>query len=129
MLASEYYGQALSLEPANPQLIGEGFLAALLAGSPQAETLATEVPANALADMLRGNQAAQNGDYAAAGRIYAQLPQDEVIGLIRPLLLAWAAFGAGNVQAALAGLGAVLQQRRVQPRLRPEWRADGRCRA
>jgi Flp pilus assembly protein TadD len=104
MLASEYYGQALNLEPANPQLIGEGFLAALLAGSPQAETLATEVPANALADMLRGNQAAQNGDYAAAGRIYAQLPQDEVIGLIRPLLLAWAAFGAGNVQSALAGL-------------------------
>jgi Flp pilus assembly protein TadD len=104
VLASEYYTQALRLEPGNRQLIDEGFLAALLAGSSQAETLASKVPANALAYMLRGNQAALDGDYGAASRIYAQLPQDGAIGLIRPLLLAWTAFGAGNAQAALAGL-------------------------
>src|ERR1700739_2710896 len=42
MLASQYYAQALRLEPGNPQLIDEGFLAALLAGSPEAEALATK---------------------------------------------------------------------------------------
>jgi Flp pilus assembly protein TadD len=100
-LASQYYAQALRVEPGNPQLIDEGFLAALLAGSPDAEALATEVPANALAAMLRGNQAALSGDYAKANHIFAQLPQDEMIGLIRPLLLAWTIFGQGNAEQAL----------------------------
>ena len=102
--ASEYYTQALRIDPGNPQLIDEGFLTALLAGSQEAAVLATQVPANTLADMLRGNEAAQSGHYAAASQIYAQLPQDDVIGLIRPLLLAWSAFGTGNVQAALSEL-------------------------
>jgi tetratricopeptide (TPR) repeat protein len=104
VLASQFYTEALRLEPGNPRLIDEGFLAALLAGSPEAAVLATQVPANALADMLRGNQAAQNGHYAEANRIFAQLPQDEMIGLIRPLLLAWTTFGEGDIQGALAAL-------------------------
>ncbi len=103
-LASQYYAQALRLEPGNTRLIDEGFLVALLAGSPEAGALATEVPANALADMLRGNQAAQNGDYADASRIFARLPQDDMIGLIRPLLLAWTVFGQGDAKTALAQL-------------------------
>ncbi len=103
-VATQYYTQALRLEPNNPQLAAEGFLAALLAGSQQAQTLAAQVPDNALAAMLRGNQAALDGDYAAAGHIYASLPQDDLIGLIKPLLLAWAEFGSGNAQRALAGL-------------------------
>jgi Flp pilus assembly protein TadD len=103
-LASQFYTQALSVEPGNPQLIDEGFLAALLAGSPEAQVLATKVPANALAEMLRGNQAALNGNDADANRIFAQLPQDAMIGLIRPLLLAWTRFGQGDLQAALAEL-------------------------
>ncbi|HTJ90790.1 MAG TPA: tetratricopeptide repeat protein [Acidocella sp.] len=102
--ASQYYMQALRLEPGNAQLIDEGFLAALLAGSTEAERLATKVPANALADMLRGNQAAQNGDFAVAHHMFAQLPQDQIMGLIRPLLLAWTRFGQGDVQAALTEL-------------------------
>jgi tetratricopeptide (TPR) repeat protein len=104
VLASQFYTEALRLEPDNPRLVDEGFLAALLAGSPEAVVLATQVPANALADMLRGNQAAQSGHYAQAKRIFAQLPQDEMIGLIRPLLLAWTTFGEGDVQGALAAL-------------------------
>jgi tetratricopeptide (TPR) repeat protein len=103
-LASQYYTQALHVEPGNQQLVDEGFLAALLAGSPEAEKLAAEVPANALAAMLRGNQAAQSGDYAAANRIFTQLPQDQMIGLIRPLLLAWTLFGQGDADKALAVL-------------------------
>ncbi len=103
-LASQYYTQALRLEPGNPELIDEGFLAALLAGSPEAEMLASQVPANALAALLRGNQAAQNGDYGAARRIFAQIPQDQMLGLIRPLLLSWSMFGQGDHAAALAAL-------------------------
>jgi tetratricopeptide (TPR) repeat protein len=102
--ASQYYMQALRLEPDNPQLMQEGFLAALLAGSPEAEALATKVPANILADMLRGNWAAQNGDFADASQIFTRLPQDQMVGLIRPLLLAWTKFGQGDAQAALAEL-------------------------
>ncbi len=94
--------------------------------------LAAKVPTNALADMLRGNQAALRGDYAEANQIYTQLPQDEMIGLIRPLLLAWTIFGQGDAQKALAELEALHFQRRqhAQPDLRAEcWRLDRRCRA
>jgi len=102
--ATKFYTRALQGDPGNQQLVSEGFLAALLAGSPQAGALAPQLPGNTLAELLQANQAALNGDYAQASQLYGGLPQDDLTGLIRPLLLAWAAFGQGNTQAALAAL-------------------------
>jgi tetratricopeptide (TPR) repeat protein len=103
-VASQYYTRALRQDPGNQALIAEGFLAALLAGSPQAETLGPQVPNNALAAMLRGNRAALNGNFSAAAVVFGALPQDELAGLIKPLLLAWTQFGRGDAQGAMAGL-------------------------
>ncbi len=103
-VASLYYTQALQADPGNQSLMTEGFLAALLAGSKQAVALAPQMQDSTLALMVQGNQAAAQGDFARAARLFSQMPQDELTGLIRPLLLAWAKFGEGNTQAALAGL-------------------------
>jgi tetratricopeptide (TPR) repeat protein len=104
-IATKYYTEALQADPGNQALRAEGFLAALQAGSPQAAALARQVPGSTLAMMLQGNQAALNGNFARAAQLFGQLPQDDLTGLIKPLLLAWTTFGRGNTQAALSGLG------------------------
>lgn len=103
-IAADFYMQALRDDPGNQGLLGEGFLAALLSGSPHAQTLAAMLPGNALAIMLEGNQAALGGDFAAAETQYDVLPQDDLAGLIKPLLLAWTQLGQANAPAALNGL-------------------------
>jgi tetratricopeptide (TPR) repeat protein len=102
--ASRYYGMALQADPENRSLIDEGFIAAVLSGSPQAAQLAGQVNGNAIAVMLLGNQAALRGDYAAAQSQFLLLPHDQLSGLLQPLLLAWAKFGAGDSAGALAQL-------------------------
>jgi tetratricopeptide (TPR) repeat protein len=103
--ASKYYAIALHKQPDNQELIAEGFMAGVISGSPSAATLAARQPHNTLATMLLGNHAAQNGDFAQAQQDFASLPPDELTGLIKPLLIAWAQFGQGNEQSALNGLG------------------------
>jgi tetratricopeptide (TPR) repeat protein len=102
--ATRYYGMALQADPGNPSLIDEGFIAAVLAGSNQAPALATQVNGNAIAVMLLGNQAALAGNYAQAQQEFSQLPHDQLSGLLQPLLLAWAKFGAGDTAGALGVL-------------------------
>jgi len=103
--AAKYYGIALHEQPNNQALVTEGFMAGLLAGDPAAANLAPRQIRNPLAIMMLGNQAALAGGYAQAQAYFASLPQDELTGLIKPLLIAWAQFGQGNEQAALNGLG------------------------
>ncbi len=103
--AAEFYIRALKAAPDNQVMAGQGFLASLLAGNPRAGALAAKLPDNALAIMLRGNEAALSGDFTQAGDIFASLPADDIGGLLRPLLLAWSQLGQGNVQAALNRLG------------------------
>jgi len=102
--ATGFYAVALRADPGNRALVAEGFLAALLAGSKQADRLAAQVPDNALAEMLRGNQAALDGDFGQAEAAYATLPRDDLAGLIKPVLLAWAQFGQGDAAGAVASL-------------------------
>jgi Tfp pilus assembly protein PilF len=102
--ASHYYGMALAADPGNQSLIDEGFIAAVLSGSPQAQTLAPQVTGNALAIMLLGNQAAGIGDFAGAQAQYELLPHDSLSSLLEPLLIAWAKAGAGDPSDALAEL-------------------------
>jgi len=102
--ATRYYALALQADPGNQSLIDEGFIAALLAGSPRAPVLARQVAGNALAVMLIGNQDALNGDYAGAAKQFSLLPQDNLSSLLSPLLIAWAKAGAGDAAGALSGL-------------------------
>jgi len=102
--ATHYYALALAADPGNQSLIDEGFVAALLAGSPRAPALARQVTGNALAVMLIGNQDALNGDYGAAAKQFSLLPQDNLSSLLSPLLIAWAKAGGGDSAGALSGL-------------------------
>ncbi|MGE4480180.1 tetratricopeptide repeat protein [Acidocella sp.] len=102
--AANFYVKALRADPTNQELAEEGFLAGVLSGSPQAMQLAPRLPGNALAALLLGNQAAMNGDYAAAARFINSLPNDQLATLIKPLLLAWTQFGEGSEPKALAML-------------------------
>ena len=99
--AASYYQQALRSDPGNPVLINNGFISALLAGSPVSLDLAHQVPGNALAVMLLGNQAAAQGDYKSAEALFSQLPNDSLAGLLKPLLLAWMQAGTGDSNGAL----------------------------
>jgi tetratricopeptide (TPR) repeat protein len=102
--AAHYYGMALRADPGNQSLIDEGFIAAVLSGSDQAQDLAGQVAGNAIAVMLLGNQAALRGDYGEAQKQYLLLPHDSLSTLLQPLLLAWAKLGGGDPGGALAGL-------------------------
>lgn len=103
--AARFYAIALKADPNNQELAEEGFLAGVLAGSPEAVQLAPRLPGNALAALLRGNEAAMTGDYAGAAQFFQALPGDQLAALIEPLLLAWTQFGQGNEQGALNTLG------------------------
>jgi len=102
--AIRYYDQALADDPHNQSLINEDFLAAAISGNARAPSLARKVAANPIATMLIGNQAAIDGNFAQAAKDYAQLPPDDLSGLLSPLLVAWATAGDGNATAALNGL-------------------------
>lgn len=99
--AANYYALALQADPANQRLVRGGFLAGVLSGSQEAVHLAPLLPDNPLALLLRGNEAALNGDYATAKTYFQNLPDDQLAALIQPLLLAWTQFGQGNEQEAL----------------------------
>jgi tetratricopeptide (TPR) repeat protein len=103
--AAKYYRIALHAAPDNQELIAEGFMAGVLSGDASATTLATRQPHNVLATMLLGNHAAMTGDFVTAQADFTALPQDDLTGLIQPLLIAWTQYGQGNEQAALNGLG------------------------
>ncbi len=103
--AASFYAIALKSDPRNQELAEEGFLAGVLAGSPEAVQLAPRLPGNALASLLRGNEAAMNGNYAGAANYFKTLPSDQLAALIEPLLLAWTQFGQGNEDRALNTLG------------------------
>ena len=99
--AAAYYEAALHSDPGNPILINNGFISALLAGSPDSADLARQVPGNALATMLLGNQAAASGQFKTAETLFSQLPDDTLSGLLKPLLIGWMLAGGGDSTAAL----------------------------
>jgi Flp pilus assembly protein TadD len=103
--ASKYYRIVLHAHPDNAALTAEGFMAGVLSGDANAAGLAMRQPHNTLAAMLLGNQAAIAGNFSQAQQDFAAVPQDDLTGLIKPLLIAWTQFGQGNEQAALNGLG------------------------
>ncbi|HET9148634.1 MAG TPA: hypothetical protein VFN77_11315, partial [Acetobacteraceae bacterium] len=99
--AAQYDMEAATLDPGNRTLLRHAFATALLAGSPDALRLARLMPGNALAAMLRGNDAVMKQDYKDAEADYAAMPKGGVTGLIRPLLIAWAEDGTGETGRAI----------------------------
>lgn len=99
--AAYYYARALRADPTSQALREDGFLAGLLAGSPEAADIAPLLPDNSLAQLYMANEAITDGDYAQAIKLFKTLPNDQLANLIAPLLLAWTEFGQGQEHAAL----------------------------
>ncbi len=102
--AARYEIQAIGIDPDNHRLLRQAFMASMLAESPQALRLARQLPDDALAAMVRGNDAMRRHDYQSASADYATIPSQGVTALLRPLLLAWAGYGAGETGVALQRL-------------------------
>ena len=96
--------RALSHDPNNPVLRQQAFLAALLAGRPEAVRIAAELPNNQAARLLLGNADAKAGHWQAAEQEFAGLPKQGLIQVLQPLLVAWTQFGGGHTDRALATL-------------------------
>ncbi len=95
---------ALNEDPGNALLLRETFLAALLAGRPEAVRLAAKLPDNAAAVLVLGDDAARQGDWQGAKARYLSLPNQGLSQILQPLLVAWAEMGGGDVDGALATL-------------------------
>jgi tetratricopeptide (TPR) repeat protein len=102
--AARYDSQAAAMDPASQLLLRQAFVTAVLAESPDALRLARKLPDDALAAMIRGNHAMQRSDYHLAQVDYSAIPQQGIIGLIRPLLIAWAEYAAGETGSAIQRL-------------------------
>jgi tetratricopeptide (TPR) repeat protein len=104
--AFAFYSAAYAAMQPSQDMAEQGFVNGVLADAPDAGRFAQPLSGNPIAIMYEGNQAVARGDYARAAKIYQTLPADGLMGLIRPLLVAWAQFGEGQEPAALAGLQA-----------------------
>jgi tetratricopeptide (TPR) repeat protein len=106
-VAAEAMRRAMADDPsAGATLSGRAFLLELLAGNAgTAAALATQVPKDALAQLLLAGSAARAGHWQDALSRYQALPdQDGLTRILKPLLVAWAQQGVGNTSAALATL-------------------------
>ena len=87
-----------------PEVQTEAFMAAVMAGRPEATRLAAQVPDNAVAGLVLADADAKAGRWSDAEGRFAKLPQQGLTQILRPLLVAWAQAGAGHTAAALATL-------------------------
>lgn len=93
--------KALAADPGNAELQQQAFLAAIMAGRPEAAQLARKLPSNPSAILVLADQDARAGRWREAEARFATLPAQGPTQVLRPLLLAWAQQGAGNTDQAL----------------------------
>ena len=103
-IAADAFLRALRLDPGNQEVRQQAFLASLLAGRPEARSLARTLPGNPAAMLLLADDAALAGDWPQAEAAATALPARGVTQVLRPLLIAWAQYGGGHADAALATL-------------------------
>ena len=112
--AAEHMLRALGADPRNRLLREQAFLAASLAGRPEAPMLASGLANNTAADLVTGNAAVMAGHWSDAQRLYGAIPVDRSLGdLLRPVLVAWSQFGAGHADAALQTLAPAIAGNRL----------------
>jgi tetratricopeptide (TPR) repeat protein len=102
--AAEAFERALALDPGNQELTQQAFVAALMAGRPEAVRYARKLPDNQVAQLLLADADARAGNWDAAENKFHNLPRQGLTQLLQPLLVAWAQLGGGHVDAALATL-------------------------
>lgn len=114
-IAAHEFEQALRDDPTVPELNNQAFLAALLAGQPEAARLAEMVPDNPIAQLVVADREGKTGNWAGAEARFVALRQDQgLLQVLRPLLIAWAQFGQSHPDAALATLAPMVDGTRFR---------------
>ena len=99
--AAQDFIAALKADPQNSELQQQAFAAAVMAGRPEAVTLAHELPSSPIAALVLGNADVKAGNWRAAEAEFAILPSQGATQVLQPLLRAWAEQGAGATDEAL----------------------------
>lgn len=102
--ASDMLLRGLEVDPTNAFIEEQAFLATMLAGRPEAVTIAAKLPGNLAAQLLLANQDVRDGRWSSAQDRYAALTREGPVQLLQPLLVAWAQFGGGHVDSAIVTL-------------------------
>ena len=114
--AADEFLRALTVDPDNPELRQQAFLACLMIGRPDAVRLAQSLPDDETAQLLLADRDAASGKWDAAESRFAALPRQGptqgLTELLQPLLVAWAQQGAGHIDAALATLHPFIEGQR-----------------
>ena len=103
-VASDRLRAAAAQDPLNHDLASQAFFTSLLAGRQDLGGLASGVTDNPVAQLYVADKEARAGQWDAAQRRYATIPDRGLTGALRPLLIAWAMQGAGRTDDALAVL-------------------------
>jgi tetratricopeptide (TPR) repeat protein len=102
--ATTFFMKGLALDPDNPDLQSAAFIAALQSGRPEATALAQQVQGGVAAQLLLANADVDAGRWTDAERRFEGIVQKGPIQILQPILIAWAQFGEGQADAALATL-------------------------
>ena len=103
-VASDHLRAAAAQDPQDRELASQAFLTSLLAGRQDLDGLARGVTDNPIAQLYIADKEARAGQWDAAQRRYASIPDRGLTGALRPLVIAWSMQGAGRTDDALAML-------------------------
>src|SRR4051794_17424947 len=113
--AADQLETALTEDPGIPELASQAFLAATLAGRPDAARLASSLPDNPVAQLVLADREAKSGRWDRAETGFAALSQQQPLTqVLRPLLIAWSQHGQGRTDAALATLAPLIEGTRFR---------------
>jgi tetratricopeptide (TPR) repeat protein len=107
--AAAFYRSALRTDPKNSELLDRAFISSLADGDIDesvklADRILTQDKANRVARLVVGVRDLKLKKYAAAQSNINQSVRGPITDLVATLLSAWAAYGAGDGKAAIAGI-------------------------
>ena len=112
--AAQQFLRALSSDPTNAEIRQQAFVAALLAGRPEAARLAQMMPDDQAAQLMLGGADARAGRWEQAETRFASMPRQGLTQVLQPVLLAWAQAGEGRTEVALATLATAVDAQRFR---------------
>lgn len=113
-LAADLFLAGLKIDPSSPELLREAFITSLLSGRGEAVTLARRMQTNVAAQLLLANADAKDGRWSSAENRLSAIVRQGPVQVLQPLLVAWAQFGGGRVDAALATLTPLAEGQRFR---------------
>ena len=115
-VAADQLEAALTLEPGVPEVANQAFIAAVLAGRPDAVRMASSLPDNPVARLLLSDWEAKAGRWRNAAHGFDTLPGgSSMVQALQPLLVAWAQLGDERPGDAVTTLQTALASGRNRP--------------